>query len=534
VRSSVPAAERGYDVITELGRGAMGVVQLVHLQGKGKGETGALRVMKRLRPSLAREQKFVKMFLAEARLAARLNHPNVVQAYDVGFDGESYFIAMEYVDGHSVEAVVNKAKAQGGEFPLRLYIYTLIQTLGGLHHAHKLTDFEGNALNLVHRDATPQNILVTYDGQVKIVDFGIAKAADSDDETRTGMLKGKCGYMAPEQFTSTELTCRADVYTVGVQLWQALTGDRLWGAMTDGEILLATAQGHVRKPSTVKRVPKGLEKICMRALAFDASRRFATALEFRAALEEYVHQHGIATSAKELGQYISRQFSRERKERHDEIKERLQNPQALASVEPLVDATVSPPSSSPLPPIVRRLPTWIVVSTVASLVGLIVIVVAAMRFTAVRATEAMGATASARAGVQEARSPVTKLIIRATPQQAAIFFDDAPLEGNPAFQTVPRDGASHAVRVEAPGYVTKRSRVVLDSTSVIADVDLDQARAQSPPPPATPHAAAVATAVPVPEHTPPPPSPPPPPRPHADGDSNPRRKVLDTSDPWAP
>src|SRR5262249_8752669 len=165
------------------------------------------------------------MFLAEARLAARINHPNVVQTNEVGFDGQFYYIVMAYIEGPSLENIVRRL---GASFPLNLHLYILLQALAGLHEAHELKDFEGRPLNVVHRDVSPHNIMVSYEGEVKILDFGIAKAADSGGNTRTGIMKGKCAYMAPEQYGSGDVDRRADVFAAGVCLWQAITGARLW------------------------------------------------------------------------------------------------------------------------------------------------------------------------------------------------------------------------------------------------------------------------------------------------------------------
>jgi serine/threonine-protein kinase len=512
----------------------MAVARLV--TAKGPDGKGKLQVLKVLRASLAKEEKFVKMFLEEARLAALVSHRNVVETYEVGFDGQTYFIAMEYVEGQSVDAIVRKAKANGGEFALRLYLRVLIDALTGLHHAHELTTFDGAPLNIVHRDATPHNILVRYDGIVKIVDFGIAKAADSDEDTRTGIFKGKCGYMAPEQFGADILTRRADIFTIGVQLWQALTGERLWGKMGDGDILVALSQGHIRKPSAVKRGPRGLEAICMRALAFEPRDRFATALEFKDALTEYIANHRMAMSADELGNYVSRMFAEERAQLRDVIEAHFARSHTSTSVAPVVDATVSVPNveTAPAPSVRRKPPIWALAAGAIALSGLVVAVVAGAGG-ARRPSESATGIAPPDTRGHASQSLQTRLTVRGNPAQAAIYLDDVLLAGNPVIQSFPRDGAPHALRVEAPGHVTKQSKVFLDSSSVIVDVDLDP----------TPAPSAVA-AVPLPARTAPSPAPLAP-APHAapgpqaaphaktrsDSDDAPSKHKLDTTDPWS-
>ena len=192
-----------YRFLVELGSGGMGDVFLAVAQGpKGFNK---LQVIKRLRPELAQDPEFLAMFLNEARIAARLNHPNVVQTNEVSEHEDEYFIAMEYLEGRSLYAILKRAissspkNAPPQRMPLAFHLHTLAEACEGLHYAHELRDFDGTPLELVHRDCSPQNIFVTYDGEAKVLDFGIAKAADSATYTRTGVLKGKVPYMAPEQ-----------------------------------------------------------------------------------------------------------------------------------------------------------------------------------------------------------------------------------------------------------------------------------------------------------------------------------------------
>jgi serine/threonine-protein kinase len=216
-----------YRFIGEIGRGGMANVYLTATRG-ALGGFQKLMVIKLLRADLAEEQEFRQMFLSEARLAARLNHPNVVQTYDVGDDAGRYYLAMEFVDGQTLESV-RRAPDASTFFPPRMQLQVLVHVLAGLHYAHELADYDGKPLNVVHRDVTPSNILLGYDGRVKLVDFGVAKALDSGTQTRAGVVKGKTGYMAPEAFTdSGHVDRRADIYSVGVLIWETLIGRRMW------------------------------------------------------------------------------------------------------------------------------------------------------------------------------------------------------------------------------------------------------------------------------------------------------------------
>src|SRR5688572_20255857 len=176
---------RGYVPILELGRGGMGDVLLA--VASGPGGVNKLHVVKRLRRELAKNEQFLTMFFNEARIAARIDHPNVVQTYEVGFDGEHHYSAMEYLEGQSLEALFNRG---GTSVAPEIYLAIICDALSGLHHAHELSDLDGRPLHIVHRDVSPQNIFVTYDGQAKLLDFGIAKAVDVE-ATRSGGVKGK-------------------------------------------------------------------------------------------------------------------------------------------------------------------------------------------------------------------------------------------------------------------------------------------------------------------------------------------------------
>src|SRR4051794_19400998 len=246
---------------------------------RGPAGFNKLVVIKQIRPQLADDPEFLGMFLDEARLAARLSHPNVVQTNEVGQEGNRYFIAMEYLEGQALNRLAYRLQ-KGDGFSLSMHVKVLIDALGGLHHAHELVDYNGSPLGVVHRDVTPHNVFVTYDGHVKVVDFGIAKALNSSVETRTGVLKGKISYMAPEQAQGERVDRRADIFSVGVMLWEAATGKRLWKGVPDIPILQRLLSGEIPKPRTVRpEVPERLEAIIMKALAHRREDRYANAVD---------------------------------------------------------------------------------------------------------------------------------------------------------------------------------------------------------------------------------------------------------------
>ena len=303
-----------FKFIGEIGRGGMANVYLTATRG-ALGGFQKLVVIKLLRADLAEEQEFRQMFLAEARLAARLNHPHVVQTYDVGEDDGRYYLAMEYVDGQTLETARRSAEATR-IFPPRLQLQVLVHVLSGLHYAHELKDYDGKPLNVVHRDVTPSNILLGYDGRVKLVDFGVAKALDSGTQTRAGVVKGKTGYMAPEAFTdSGHVDRRADIYSVGVLLWETLVGRRMWKHLGSTDRLQRAIEGQIEPlRQLVPEVPQTLEQICMKALQLRPQDRFATAAELQAELEAYLERHPPRVADREIGAALNEAFADDRKQ----------------------------------------------------------------------------------------------------------------------------------------------------------------------------------------------------------------------------
>ena len=314
-----------YKFIGEIGRGGMANVYLTATRG-ALGGFQKLVVIKLLRADLAEEQEFRQMFLAEARLAARLNHPHVVQTYDVGEDDGRYYLAMEYVDGQTLETARRSTEA-ARLFPPRLQLQVLVHVLSGLHYAHELKDYDGKPLNVVHRDVTPSNILLGYDGRVKLVDFGLAKALDSGTQTRAGVVKGKTGYMAPEAFTdSGHVDRRADIYSVGVLLWETLVGRRMWKHLGSTDRLQRAIEGQIEPlRQLVPEVPQKLEQICLKALQVRPEDRYATAAELQAEIEGYLERHPPRMSDREIGGALAEAFGDDRKQIISVIEHQLKN-----------------------------------------------------------------------------------------------------------------------------------------------------------------------------------------------------------------
>lgn len=326
-----------YQFIATLGRGGMADVHLA--VSMGPAGFSKLQVIKRLRPNIADEQEFRNMLLDEARLAARLNHRNVVQTNEVGLVDGEYFIAMEYLDGQPLSRILSRARERERAIPLAFSLWILGEVLAGLHYAHELVDYDGSPLNVVHRDVSPHNIFVTYDGQVKVVDFGIALAARRVVETQAGTLKGKIAYMAPEQAfsPSSEIDRRADVFSVGIILWEIVASRRLWRGLTDPQIISRLLREMPDVRTARPDAPFDLARICNQALSRVPDGRFASAAEFRAELDRYTERMGEQVTAQQVGELVSELFASERAEIRgiiDRQVKSLRDPRDIAEAEP--------------------------------------------------------------------------------------------------------------------------------------------------------------------------------------------------------
>ena len=302
-----------YRILSELGRGGMANVYLA--VARGPGGVAKLVVLKALLPELASEPGALAMFLDEARLAAQLNHANVVQTYEVGTEGERQVIVMEYLEGQSLAQIIKRAELSNRPMPPGMLVRIVMNALEGLHYAHELSSYDGSPLSLVHRDVSPQNIFVTYDGQVKVLDFGIAKAASSSTHTATGIVKGKIAYMAPEQMVGDNVDRRADVFSVGCMLWALATGKKLWKDTPDVHIMRRVINGEIPNPQSVNpSCDDELDGIVMKALAGERNERYQTALELQEDLERYLERRSLAVKQKEIGNFVSTLFADTRAE----------------------------------------------------------------------------------------------------------------------------------------------------------------------------------------------------------------------------
>jgi len=473
--------EGPYWFLVELGRGSTAEVYLAAREGLVGFEK--LHVVKRLKRDLSDEPEFVEMFLDEGRLAARLDHPNIVRTIEVAGTSGRPYIVMEYLEGRSVYELLHAVDKGVLVVDRDQWIAIAAEVLSALDYAHKLTDFDGSPLSIVHRDVSPGNVLVGYAGEVKLTDFGIAKAALRSGNTAVGTIKGKARYMAPEQIQGSALDGRADVFATGVMLWELIARRPPWKQWQD-----PARRGPAPRLSTaVMGVAPELDAICARALSEDRDQRFQSASEMMEALETFMARQGRRVTRRELGTLVSGAFEAERSQRsavvrHQLMQMRETREQGGSSLETLPQPLESiPPEPTSVSVHPRRVTTrsrrrWIYPLALAAggaAIG------AAMLFRSQNASETRAPSASVV--VLEASNTVTpavpeapstaprsvELYIVALPAEAVISVDGVPLANNPYSQRVVVDDRVHRVHIAAAGYRPVEREVRYDKPVVL-------------------------------------------------------------------
>ncbi|MDC0680426.1 serine/threonine protein kinase [Sorangium atrum] len=490
---SDPNGWRKYRPIAEIGRGGMADVCLAVAQGPAG--FNKLVVLKRVRAELVEDAEILAMFLDEARLAARLNHPNVVQTHEVGDEGARFFIAMEYLDGQPLGSV--RSRMGHDKVPLPLQVRVLCDALAGLHYAHNLRDFDGTPIQVVHRDVSPQNIFVTYDGVIKVVDFGIAKAADSLTETRTGMLKGKVSYMSPEQARGERVDRRSDVFSVGVILWEAIARRRMWKGFNDLAILGRLAIGEVpslREEASKVDVDPEIERICQKALAPALEGRYATAAELQADLERWLVERHRGMTAREAGEIVASQFADDRARIKQVVEEQLRGVRwtgsyprvtltpdlpklgtgrmsttptmtAPAAISHSSDATSMVPSVSATEAKERAArpnrAMFLVAVTFVAIGGTVSVGVLRAQPWRLAAGDHRQAQVAAPPAMEPSptQEEDIRLVVRVSPVDAKVSIDGSPTSSGAYEGRLARDGRVHVIRVEAPGFIAQEETI---------------------------------------------------------------------------
>jgi eukaryotic-like serine/threonine-protein kinase len=288
-------SQQRYRVVEKLEAGGMAEVYRAESEGlQGFRKQVAI---KRVLPHLSEKKKFISMFLDEARLSAQLSHSNCVQVFDIGVGDSAYFIVVEYVDGGNLKSIAESLKKQGKIFPVQIAVFIAIEICKGLAYAHEARDSSGSPLHIVHRDMSPPNVLVTKYGEIKIVDFGLAKASSQLEKSEPGIIKGKFSYLSPEAAMGQEVDARTDIFAVGIILWELLSGQRLFLGDTDFQTVKKVQQAVVPPISQVNRdAPPELEKILNKALTRDPAVRYMTARELGQDLSRFLFHFGQPVS----------------------------------------------------------------------------------------------------------------------------------------------------------------------------------------------------------------------------------------------
>ena len=295
--------QQRYRVVEKLESGGMAEV----FRAESEGLQGFRKqvAIKRVLPHLSEKKKFIAMFLDEARLSAQLSHSNCVQVFDIGVGDNAFFIVMEYVDGANLKGIAESVKKQGKDFPVQAAAWVAHEICKGLSYAHELTDPNGMPMNLVHRDMSPPNVLITKYGEVKIVDFGLAKASSQLEKSEPGIIKGKFSYLSPEAALGQEVDKRTDIFAVGIILWELLAGQRLFLGDTDFQTVKKVQVAQVPSISQINRkVPPELERIVNKALARDMLARYGTSRELGQDLSRFMFSYGEPVSSYDVASIV--------------------------------------------------------------------------------------------------------------------------------------------------------------------------------------------------------------------------------------
>jgi serine/threonine protein kinase len=345
VRQPIPFGK--YVLLERISVGGMAEV----FKAKAFGVEGFEKILaiKRILPSMAEDADFIEMFIDEAKICGQLNHANICQIFELGRVQDAHFIAMEYVWGKDLLQMQNRLRKTRSTMRPEMAAFIAAKMCEGLDYAHKKKDAAGRALGIIHRDISPQNILVSYEGEVKIIDFGIAKAATRSSRTQAGVLKGKFGYMSPEQVRGLPLDRRSDIFAIGTILYELLTADRLFFGESDFETLEKVRNVDVKPPSAVNPVvPKALEKIILRALAKDVEDRYQWGSEMQEALNTYLLSQEPVFTGKQLSTWMREQFASEMKRERLVLDEQQQISKSRVGVPP-----AAPPAALQAPMPVR-------------------------------------------------------------------------------------------------------------------------------------------------------------------------------------
>ncbi len=340
-----------------------GMAEVFRAKAYGVEGFERLVAVKRILPNIAEDKEFISMFIDEAKIAVQLNHANIAQIFDLGMVDSAYYIALEHILGRDLRAIFDRCRNRGEPMPVAQACFCVMKVCEGLDYAHNKRDQGGRELNLVHRDVSPQNMMISFEGEVKLIDFGIAKAVNKNSQTQAGILKGKFGYMSPEQVRGLPIDRRSDIFSCGIVLYELLTGERLFVGESDFSTLEKVRNVEILPPSTYNRkIPDELERIVLKALAKDTEDRYQNAIDLHDELQAFVYTAGEFYSRKDLAGWMKKVFAKEIEAETSKLEEyrdvrppEQQAPQMRRRVQPTapLKSTLAMPSMTSPPPIPR-------------------------------------------------------------------------------------------------------------------------------------------------------------------------------------
>lgn len=478
-----------YEILGRIGSGGMAEIFLA--RAKDETDAGELAVVKRILPARAADPSFVRMFLDEARLASALEHPNICRAYEFGVQNGQYFLTLEYIHGENLQTLMAGARANGVTMSVACAVQIITATASALHYAHELKDASGRPLDVVHRDVSPSNVMLGYDGSVKLLDFGIAKAAQRITATTAGTVKGKLNYLSPEQCRSRPVDRRTDIFSLGILLYELTTGTVLFEGDDEVAIFNRIATEDVAPPSTiVADYPRELEQIVLRALARRKEERFATAQEMRDALVAFAERERITLSNASVVEFLSRVCGdRMTRRPTDIVLEAAKPTEQITTVvqdvlyvvrdgrlETVVERTQAPARQRRWKPMVLA-----ALGVIGVGIGFVAWPRAAEVDRAMARTRhaiasdapiAPPAVSSSPAAAEvpiDASSPAGKRVkiqFELDPPNAILRHEDRILSER--VLDLPLSHERHVVEVEAPGFISKRAEFVADENRTIA------------------------------------------------------------------
>ncbi len=480
VSSPLPERIGRYEVLGRLATGGMAEILLGRLSGPSGFERPV--VVKRILPHLAHSEEFSKMFMDEARLVARIRHHNVVQVYELGEADAELFLVMEYLEGEAISGILRRFVASGKRVPYPLAAYLIAEACAGLHAAHELTDANGVSLNLVHRDVSPQNVFVLYNGAVRLLDFGIAKAADRSSETGVGELKGKFHYMSPEQCVHKPLDRRSDIFSLGVVLFELTTNQRLFKRENGLMTFKAICELPIPLPSrTIQGYPPVLESVVLKALARNPDERYQTAAEMRSELLAVARKLGAGDEPAAALSALMRDAFLDRIQEKEEMLRRVgagsapkhipaNDADSGVELPNITDWASSAKSSAAAGPGRRATRILVLAVALAAIAGVVALVLS-KRQAALAPSEGVAATPAELPSPSEVKSTTSTprsspqsivLSIASRPSGATVFLNGEDRGSTPRNLEVPRSDKQVTLRIERPGFQPLEKQVVPD------------------------------------------------------------------------